>query len=364
MRVRPSRVRRLRIRKAVGNAALAGAVLAVGLVYVALEKNVTLVVDGQPQAVRTLSGSVGELLDSSGILLDRKDVVVPPAATPLADGMTVMVIDAQPIAGTVETGPAGVGVWVMEGAGGPFGQLAAQSTENWFSTNRSVGPSRTTAVAVTVAVLGKDREVTTNAATVRGLLSAMGIKPDGSDRVHPSPSTPLHLGTQVRYTDVEFRTRDVSVPIPSTTATTYSTKLDPGEVRVTRQGADGLMVETYRVRVVNGEVAGRVLLDRRVVRAPIAERRTVGHRENSSHGAQVGEATWYYAAGDGFTAAHPWLPFGTVVTVTNISNGESVRVVINDRGPFGGRIIDLSPKAFGAITGNLQQGICQVRLSW
>lgn len=46
------------------------------------------------------------------------------------------------------------------------------------------------------------------------------------------------------------------------------------------------------------------------------------------------------------TAAHRTLPFGTMVTVTNKKNGRSVRVRINDRGPFTkGRIIDLTPAA-------------------
>jgi rare lipoprotein A len=50
------------------------------------------------------------------------------------------------------------------------------------------------------------------------------------------------------------------------------------------------------------------------------------------------------------TAAHPSLPFGTQVRVTNARNGRSVVVRINDRGPFvRGRIIDLSPAAAHAI---------------
>jgi len=48
-----------------------------------------------------------------------------------------------------------------------------------------------------------------------------------------------------------------------------------------------------------------------------------------------------------FTAAHRHLPFGTIVRVTNRSNGLSVDVRINDRGPFGDgdRIIDVSSAA-------------------
>jgi rare lipoprotein A len=57
------------------------------------------------------------------------------------------------------------------------------------------------------------------------------------------------------------------------------------------------------------------------------------------------------ASGESFapgqlTAAHRSLPFGTMVRVTNLRNGRTVIVRINDRGPFGkGRIIDVSPAA-------------------
>lgn len=52
------------------------------------------------------------------------------------------------------------------------------------------------------------------------------------------------------------------------------------------------------------------------------------------------------AAGGGLTAAHRTLPFGTLVRVTNQSNGRSIVVRINDRGPFvAGRIIDITPAA-------------------
>jgi rare lipoprotein A len=61
------------------------------------------------------------------------------------------------------------------------------------------------------------------------------------------------------------------------------------------------------------------------------------------------------------TAAHPSLPFGTKVRVTNSHTGRSVVVRINDRGPFvKGRVIDLSPAAAKAIGVG---GIAQVSLS-
>jgi rare lipoprotein A len=79
--------------------------------------------------------------------------------------------------------------------------------------------------------------------------------------------------------------------------------------------------------------------------------------------AQTGIASWY---GPGFhgqatasgviynqydlTAAHQTLPLGSRVVVTNLNNGKSVEVLINDRGPFAkGRIIDLSHAAAQSI---------------
>ena len=62
------------------------------------------------------------------------------------------------------------------------------------------------------------------------------------------------------------------------------------------------------------------------------------------------------------TAAHKTLPFNTKVKVTNLNNGKSVIVRINNRGPYSkGRVIDLSTAAFSAIE-NTSKGITKVQL--
>lgn len=93
---------------------------------------------------------------------------------------------------------------------------------------------------------------------------------------------------------------------------------------------------------------------------------------------EEGVASWY-GGRDGFegkptasgeiydssllTAAHRELPLGSIVDVTNLDNSKTVRVRINDRGPFvAGRIIDLSRAAAGSI-GLLGPGVGPVRLS-
>lgn len=88
-----------------------------------------------------------------------------------------------------------------------------------------------------------------------------------------------------------------------------------------------------------------------------------------------GMASWYgpgfhgrrSASGERFnqnalTAAHRTLPFGTRVRVTNVNNGQSVVVRINDRGPFSrGRIIDLSAAAARQI-GMMASGVAPVKV--
>jgi rare lipoprotein A len=89
---------------------------------------------------------------------------------------------------------------------------------------------------------------------------------------------------------------------------------------------------------------------------------------------QLGHASWYSlpsnitANGEQMnpnelTAAHRSLPFGTKVLVENLTNGRSVVVRINDRGPFiGGRIIDLSRAAATSI-GMIDAGTAKVRVT-
>lgn len=92
-----------------------------------------------------------------------------------------------------------------------------------------------------------------------------------------------------------------------------------------------------------------------------------------SGGGSRGMASYYWqpqalASGGRFnphalTAAHKTLPFGTRVRVTNLNNGRSVVVVINDRGPYiKGRVIDLSLRA-AQVVGMTGSGVAPVSYS-
>jgi rare lipoprotein A len=62
------------------------------------------------------------------------------------------------------------------------------------------------------------------------------------------------------------------------------------------------------------------------------------------------------------TAAHPTLPFGTRLRVTNVATGRSVTVRINDRGPYvAGRVVDVSYSAAQSL-GMVGKGVANVKL--
>lgn len=91
----------------------------------------------------------------------------------------------------------------------------------------------------------------------------------------------------------------------------------------------------------------------------------------------VGVASWYGESFDGrptangetydmhaLTAAHPTLPLPSVVEVTNLDNGRSLVVRVNDRGPFAAdRLIDLSSAA-AQVLGFQRQGLADVRIRY
>jgi rare lipoprotein A len=150
-----------------------------------------------------------------------------------------------------------------------------------------------------------------------------------------------------------------------------------------RRLAESLVVLLSIASLGVGAASGPSSLEAdKVIEPTVRQIETAGHNAiNSSRNIsklkayQVGTASWYgeqfqgkqTASGEpfdmrDFTAAHPSLPLGTFVKVTNLRNGKAVVVRINDRGPVvDGRIIDLSYNAARAL-GFKERGLQRVRL--
>ena len=145
-----------------------------------------------------------------------------------------------------------------------------------------------------------------------------------------------------------------------------------------RRLAEGLAVILSVASLGAGAASGPSSLEAAKVTQPLVNQ-TSGHKRKTnspkSKAYQVGTASWYgdyfqgktTASGEpfdmrDFTAAHPSLPLGSFVKVTNLRNGKAVVVRVNDRGPVvDGRIIDVSYNAARAL-GFKERGVQKVRL--
>jgi len=144
-----------------------------------------------------------------------------------------------------------------------------------------------------------------------------------------------------------------------------------------RRFAEGLAVLLSVASLGAGAASGPSLEAAKVTKpwVTVTAEKTNGHISKFSKAYQVGTASWYgdyfqgkqTASGEPYdmndlTAAHPTLPLGTFVRVTNLRNGKAVVVRINDRGPVvDGRIIDVSSNA-ARVLGFKQRGVQRVRL--
>jgi len=148
-----------------------------------------------------------------------------------------------------------------------------------------------------------------------------------------------------------------------------------------RRLAEGLAVVLSIASLGAGAASGPSSLEAaKVTQPPVTIVETGKHKTRKTNSPkskayQVGTASWYGVQFQGkptasgepfdmhdFTAAHPSLPLGTFVKVTNLKNGNSVVVRINDRGPVvDGRIIDVSYNAARALGFNAR-GLQRVRV--
>jgi resuscitation-promoting factor RpfB len=365
-----ARNRVMRLRQKVAQAAVVAVLGASAVAYGALEKNVTVRVEGSLIRVHTFAGSVGDVLDRAHITVASKDLVRPAITTHLREGMLIEVRRAKPIMLLLNGQPrqvivTGLNVEEVIEEMNLRGSLAdfVGSSRSQRVTSGMVLVYRN-AVGIVVVHDGATQRVITNAGSIRQVLLELGVKVGAKDIVQPSLDSAPGTGGVVRVLRVGTRIETLTRRIPFTTVAKKDPYMERGEHEIRQHGRSGLAQIRVRVTYKDGRAVKRVPLATRVIRSPTPKVLAVGvgPRCVCTRGSQTGDGTWYGA--EGLIAAHPSLPFGTVVRVTNLENGMTVTVTIRDRGPTGeGRIIDLSDDAFRRI-GSLSDGVVRVSIRW
>ncbi|MGH8931844.1 MAG: septal ring lytic transglycosylase RlpA family protein [Egibacteraceae bacterium] len=231
-----------------------------------------------------------------------------------------------------------------------------------------------TANPVTVVADGQDLQVAVaEGATVGTVLQRLNLQVDQDDRVSPPLTSKIDKGTEIVVQRITTTVEVRQVVVPPPVVQHRTADLPEGSRREVSEGQEGMTHVVEEVTWVDGVPTNRVRTGERVVSEPEARIIDIGitsddeddddEESDSGDNAQTGGASWY-VFGDEMTAAHRTLPKGTMVMVTNLSNGKTVNVRINDRGPFiDGRVIDLNKVAFEEIA-SPSQGVINVRISW
>jgi rare lipoprotein A len=120
-----------------------------------------------------------------------------------------------------------------------------------------------------------------------------------------------------------------------------------------------LMVRGISIRLAAFLASGVIACVASAASSPPAQRGLASVYSDHLNGKRTASGERYDSSG--FTAAHRTLPLGAEIRVTNLTNGRSVRVRVNDRGPHvEGRIVDLSSRAAAAL--GMRTGVARVRL--
>lgn len=253
--------------------------------------------------------TVGEFLGARGLGLEEKESVFPSSETPLFSGMKIVV-------------------------------------------------TRTHEIAVVAD--GKKETFRVHAAIVAEALAEAGVILDEDDIVKPERETSASRGLTIAVTRVEIKEETFEKAVAFEKKANEDSKLSWRKNIVTQKGVPGIDRLTYRISSHDGKEVNRKLLRAERIKEPVPEIVTQGTyvELGKSH---TGGASWYAWTGT-MAAANPWLPKGSYVKVTNLENGKSVIVVINDRGPFvPGRIIDLDKVAFAKIA-SIGAGVINVKM--
>jgi uncharacterized protein YabE (DUF348 family) len=235
-----------------------------GATALAMDKTVTLVVDGSERTVHTFAGDVGSALASAGMAMGPHDRVSPAEPTELDDGDEIIVDRARPL--TLVEGGSERQIWTTAGsvdealkamgmdaapaqlsvAPGAIIPLAGMSLE--LKVPHSVTFADGTAPAA---------PVTTMAGTVSGLLGEKGVKLGQDDVSIPSGDTPLADGLAVQV--VRNGTGEVveTKQIPPPEQVVEDPTMPRGERQVMDPGQPGEQTAVMRVHVQNGQEMSR-----------------------------------------------------------------------------------------------------------
>ena len=252
--------------------------------FVALQKTVTLSIDGTTRTVHTFAGDVEGVLDRQSIDLAERDLVSPSLDTALADGATVTVSYARLL--TLDVDGQILELWTTaRRVDEALSQLGMRADGAALSASRSSTIGRDGFAlsvrlpkTITIAADGAAEEVTTTVPTVGDALEQAGLELDADDTVRPSLSTRVTADLAITVTRVTIENATQTIELPYAT----ETRQDPNEYEdfedVVAAGSPGARVREMRIVKHDGDEAYRVITADRITAQPVTRVVVVGTR--------------------------------------------------------------------------------------
>ena len=257
----------------------AQAVVITGLVggtgaVVTMNKPVTLEVNGQAEEIRTFGGTVGDILDSHEIDVDKRDQVKPGVGTKVDRDMTITVNTAKKVALSVDgketnewTNANTVGQALADlGVDAKGADLNAKASQRLKDKGNDI--EVTTAKNLTVVADGKDHKVSAAVGTAKEALKDTGVKLDKDDFLSVPMSAEVSDGQVLTVNRVKNDTVKDKQSIKAEVETKKSDSLYEGETKVETEGKDGEKQVTYKVKTINGEQVKKEKKDEKVLSEP------------------------------------------------------------------------------------------------
>lgn len=249
-----------------------------GASALAMNKNVTVEVDGQEQTVRSFGSTVGDVLDDAGISVGAHDALSPSPHASVSDGGVItlergrelnVIVDGEPRESWVRATTVGDAL-------GQLGLADMLSDGAWVSRpHNSDVPLEGMTLEVkslkNVALVdGGDapRQLSTHAVSVDELLAEHGLELGSSDEVVDGAHRALADGDEVRINRTGTSEVEVTEEIEPPVEEREDDSLDVGEREIVEEGESGEELVTYRIRQRNGEELAREELSSEVVTEP------------------------------------------------------------------------------------------------
>ncbi len=180
------------------------------------------------------------------------------------------------------------------------------------------------------------------------------------DKTEPNKSFPPQENLKIVVTRINVEEKIIPEDIDFPIVYKNDAKLGWREEKIQEPGEKGIREVKYKITYKNGKEISRVILEKKIIQKPTTQIVIKGTYMKFGKAAK-GQGTWYAFKG-GLFAASTSIPKGEYAKVTNVANGKTVIVQINDYGPQGkGRVIDLDKVAFQKIAA-LGAGVIGVKV--